>query len=90
MDYHAIANRLLAQEQPRSAEFKAGLAAILQNRVDSSLVTSPYPAGTAQDDAFYAGRLRGHNEFRNLLLEHGNDHDAAVAALARFADRRVA
>ncbi|MNR54952.1 hypothetical protein D3C85_1752330 [compost metagenome] len=52
----------------------------------------PHPAGTAEADAFFAGQLRGHNEFRNLLIEAHGDREAAIARLRHFAaeERRVA
>ncbi|UQY32628.1 hypothetical protein K8U54_12825 [Pseudomonas fulva] len=91
MNYSKIAALILDGEQKRSEPFHQGLAAVLQNRVDLTPVTSPYAQGTTDDDAFFAGRMRGHNEFCNLLKEVRGNHDKAVERLRTFADgRRVA
>ncbi|MBB4819266.1 hypothetical protein HNP29_002656 [Pseudomonas alcaligenes] len=93
MDYLKLAARLLEHEPKRSTPFHQGLAAVLQNRVDETLVTSPYASGTPEDDAFFAGRMRAHNEFRNLLIESNGDKPSAIARLQQLAgesDRRVA
>lgn len=83
MDYLKLAARLLEQDGPRSEAFHQGLAAVLKNRIDDTPAISPYPAGTVEDDAHFAGRTRGHNEFRNALIEaHGNRE----VAIARFAE----
>jgi hypothetical protein len=85
MDYKALTDKLLSAEQPHSGPFKEGMAAVLRNRVDDIPVTSPYPFGSTEDDAFFAGRMRAHNEFRNLLAEHNGDRDAAIAQLRNLA-----
>ncbi len=90
MDYTALIPRLLAGEPPRSVPFRDGMAAVLRNRVDGSLISSPYDPGTSEDDAFFAGRLRGHNEFRNLLIEFNGDRTAAIGRLQALALARVA
>jgi len=81
MNFENLSSHLLANEPPRSQPFIEGMAAVLRNRVDQTPVTSPYSAGTADDDAFFAGRMRGHNEFRNLLIEHHGDRQAVIAHL---------
>lgn len=92
MDFDTLAAQLLTHEPPRSTPFMEGLAAVLRNRVDETPVTSPYAAGSAEDDAFFAGRMRAHNEFRNLLVEHHGNRDAAIAHLRKLsaAARRAA
>jgi hypothetical protein len=92
MDYRNLAAKLLEHEPARSEPFHHGLAAVLQNRVDGSLVATPHATGTAEADAFFAGQMRGHNEFRNLLIEANGDREAAIARLRHFAaeERRVA
>lgn len=90
MDYLRLAGALLMGEPARSAPFHEGLAAVLQNRVEQTPVTSPYPEGSIENNAFFAGRMRAHNEFRNTLNECGGDYDAAVARLRRMAERRAA
>lgn len=90
MDFQILTLKLLEHEPPRSTAFVQGMAAVLRNRVDRTPVTSPFAAGTEGDDAFFAGRMRGHNEFRNLLQEHSGDHDAAVDRLRAIAAAEVA
>lgn len=93
MDYLKLAAKLLEHETKRSAPFHQGLAAVLQNRVDETPVTSPYAEGTVEDDAFFAGRMRAHTEFRNLLIENNGDKPTAIARLQQLvgeSDRRVA
>lgn len=85
MDYRKLTAKLLEHEPARSEPFLQGMAAVLQNRADQTPVTSPYATGSAEDDAFFAGRMRAHNEFRNLLLETNSDHDAAVARMHELA-----
>ncbi|HBO4355070.1 TPA: hypothetical protein L4U31_002827 [Pseudomonas aeruginosa] len=85
MDYLKLSKKLLEHEPAHSIPFIEGMAAILHNRVDRTPVTSPYAAGTAEDDAFFAGRMRAHNEFRNLLEECNGDHDAAIDRLRALA-----
>ncbi|HLD64426.1 MAG TPA: hypothetical protein VJA19_00135 [Pseudomonas sp.] len=85
MDYRTLAAKLLENDSQRSVAFHQGMAGVLQNRVDETPVNSPYAHGSAENDAFFAGRMRGHNEFRNLLTEcNGNRHDA-VARLQNLA-----
>ena len=90
MDYRKATEKLLEHDPKRSAPFLEGMAAVLQNRVDRTPVTSPYAVGSVEDDAFFAGRMRAHNEFRNLLQETNSDHDAAVARMRQLADLRGA
>ncbi|BBT16250.1 hypothetical protein WP8S17C03_22990 [Metapseudomonas otitidis] len=93
MDYLKLAAKLLEHDAARSTPFHEGLAAVLQNRVEGTLVTSPYASGSVEDDAFFAGRMRAHNEFRNLLIEHNGDRSSAIAKLQLLAGqhgRRVA
>lgn len=44
---------------PRSAEYKAGVLVLLDQRVGRGRLVCPYPAGTAQADAFHAGADEG-------------------------------
>lgn len=90
MDYRKVTEKLLEHDPKRSAPFLEGMAAVLQNRADRTPVTSPYAVGSVEDDAFFAGRMRAHNEFRNLLLEADSDHDAAVARMRQIANLRGA
>lgn len=90
MDYRKLTAKLLEHDAKRSAPFLEGMAAVLQNRVERTPVTSPYAVGSVEDDAFFAGRMRAHNEFRNLLLETNSNHEAAVARMRQLADLRGA
>jgi hypothetical protein len=49
---------------PRSAEYKAGVRAALEFRIEGAPIARPYPAGTAQDDAFDGGLAEGHAIWR--------------------------
>ncbi|MFI8609490.1 hypothetical protein ACIGFL_14385 [Pseudomonas sp. NPDC077649] len=92
MDYLKLAAALLKDEPPRSEPFRQGLAAVLRNRIDQTLVNSPYQPGSVEDDAFFAGRMRAHNEFRNALIEANGNRYQAILRLQRLAgeERRVA
>lgn len=92
MDYRKATEKLLEHDPKRSAPFLEGMAAVLQNRVDRTPVNSPYAVGSVEDDAFLAGRMRAHNEFRNLLIEANSDRAAAIARLQQLAgtERRAA
>lgn len=90
MDYRKLTSALLKHGPVRSEPFLQGMAAVLQNRVDGTLVTSPYSDGRPENDAFLAGRMRAHNEFRNLLLEANGNREAAIARMHDFAETRRA
>lgn len=79
MDYDKLATKLLGVEAPRSTPFLEGMAAVLRKRVDDTPATSPYAPGTAEDDAYFAGSTRGHNEIRNALAEANGDRNAVLA-----------
>lgn len=79
MDYDKLAYRLLGVETPRSTPFLQGMAAVLRKRVDDTPAASPYTPGTAEDDAFFAGSTRGHNEFRNALAGANGDRNEVLA-----------
>lgn len=49
---------------PRSVEYKAGVRAALQFRIDGTAITRPYPIGSAGDDAFDGGLAEGHALWR--------------------------
>lgn len=85
MDFNRLANALLKGEQKHSEPFMQGMTAVLRNRIDKTLVTSPYKAGTIEADAFEHGRLRGHNEFRNALIEADNNRFQAISRLQQLA-----
>ncbi len=57
-----------APRDPRSPEYKDGVLAALGYRLgESAHVRCPYPAGTAQADAFFAGTDEGHRLAREHL-----------------------
>lgn len=85
MDYQNLTAAMLMDEPKRSEPFYQGVAAILRNRVEQVPVTSPYAQGTVENDAFFAGRMRGHNEFRNLLIEMDSRRDAVIERLRNLA-----
>ncbi|WP_216673338.1 hypothetical protein [Paraburkholderia solitsugae] len=53
---------------PRSAEYKAGVRALLELRINGVKLPRPYATGTVQADAFYAGVGEGHDIWRALRV----------------------
>lgn len=49
---------------PRSDEYKAGVLAALNYRIDGVAIPRLFKPGTAQDDAYYAGISAGHSRWR--------------------------
>lgn len=49
---------------PRSDEYKQGVLAALSFRIGGQKIPHPYPMGTTQADAFYAGIDEGHRRWR--------------------------
>ena len=45
---------------PRSQEYKAGVKAVLDFRLNQVKIKNPYTVGTAQADAYFAGNEEGH------------------------------
>lgn len=85
MDYLKLTATLLDHEPKKSLQFHQGMAGVLQNRVDETPVNSPYADGSVENDAFFAGRMRGHTEFRNLLTECNGNRDEALIRLQNIA-----
>ncbi|MFS2007944.1 hypothetical protein ACEN9F_30490 [Duganella sp. CT11-25] len=54
---------------PRSAEYRAGARTALEFRIEGLPIRRPYRAGTAADDAFYAGIAEGHAIWRAAQAE---------------------
>lgn len=52
---------------PRSAEYKAGVRAALDFRINGVRIHRPYPAASAQDDAFDGGLAEGHAIWRAAM-----------------------
>lgn len=91
MNYQQLANKLLEHGDRRSEPFLQGLIAVLQNRIENVVKPNPYAPGSVEFDAFHAGNIRGHNEWRNALIEASSDRDTAIARLkALTLGRRVA
>jgi len=57
------------RRDPRSAEYKAGVMAVLEFRINKRKITSPYTPGTAQADAFAAGIEEGHSIWKGQESE---------------------
>jgi len=51
---------------PRSEEYKAGCRAVLEYRINGVKTGLPWPPGTAQADAWFAGADEAHRIWRNL------------------------
>jgi hypothetical protein len=49
---------------PRSDEYKAGCRDLLNYKIHGTPLTRPYPMGTAQADAYYAGTDEGHDVYK--------------------------
>lgn len=49
---------------PRSAAYKAGVRAHLARVIENKTIAVPYPSGTAERDAFYAGETEGQAIYR--------------------------
>lgn len=56
---------------PRSDEYKAGVRAALAFRFDGVRISRPYPAASAQDDAFDGGLVEGHAIWRKAQAVAG-------------------
>lgn len=92
MDYLKLVAVLLKDEPPHSTPFREGMAAVLRNRIDQAPVKSPSQPGTVEDDAFFSGRMRAHNEFRNAVIEAAGNREQAIVRLQQLAghERRIA
>ena len=55
-----LAAAFAGPRDPRSPEYRAGVRAVLEFRIDGKPIRRPYVPGTAQDDAFDAGQVEGH------------------------------
>lgn len=49
---------------PRSIEYREGCRALLNRRIHGDMMYCPYPAGSAQFDAWYAGVEEGWSLWR--------------------------
>jgi hypothetical protein len=88
MDYNAQAARILARGDARSEPYRRGLVRSLevchrkateQPPLPPLTQTLPYPLGSAEADAFFAGCERGHAEWnRRHAATQGNPAEAAT------------
>ena len=85
MDYEQLADAILENGDHHSAVFREGLIAVLKYRVEGCPVQTPYAAGTVEFDAFFAGKGRGYNEWRNALIEANSDRDQVITRLQQLA-----
>lgn len=56
---------------PRSDEYRAGVRAALEFRIEGLSIRRPHAAGTAQDDAFDGGLAEGHAIWRKAQAAAG-------------------
>lgn len=49
---------------PRSPEYKAGVRAVLEYRINGTRIRCSYPAASARSDAYHAGVTEGHAIWR--------------------------
>jgi transcriptional regulator with XRE-family HTH domain len=64
----AIADKVLAIGDKRSAAYRRGLIDVLAFRLDGMRIQCPYQPGTPEFDAYFAGNERGHFQWR-LMVE---------------------
>lgn len=90
MNYENLANKILECDYRRSSIYQEGMIAVLKQRIDGEPFLPPYAPGTVEFDAYFAGNSRGHNEWRNALIEAESNRDRAVSRLAELASERRA
>jgi len=56
---------------PRSAEYKAGTRAALENRIEQKDIVPQYQAGTSEADAYFAGIDEGRSIWRAAMAKIG-------------------
>ncbi|RJF96918.1 hypothetical protein D3870_21360 [Noviherbaspirillum cavernae] len=54
---------------PRSTEYKAGVRAALDYRLNGKKMLAPFRIGTTAADAYFAGTDEGHRIWRNLSTQ---------------------
>ena len=70
-----IAAAALATGTKRSAEYRAGLLALLKSKLRGDRPPCPYSEGTASFDAYFAGNRDGFDVYRAYLEQQGGRHD---------------
>lgn len=63
----AIADKVLAIGDKRSAAYRRGLIDVLAFRLDGTHIKCPYQPGSPEFDAYFAGNERGHFEWRLMV-----------------------
>ena len=76
---HLFSQAFDVPRDPRSDEYKAGVRAALQCRVDGKPITRPYPVGSAADDAFDGGLAEG-----QALWRRSQEAGAELEQTGRF------
>lgn len=84
MDYQKLTDKLLEHGDKRSAVYREGMIALLKRRIEGDPVVAPYAEGSLEFDAYFAGTHRGHNEWRNALLESENTQNGAIEYLEKL------
>ncbi len=70
----SIAAAALATGTKRSAEYRAGLLAVLKLKLRGERIHCPYQAGTASFDAYFAGNRHGFDVYRAHQEQQGVRH----------------
>ncbi|MBB3118373.1 hypothetical protein [Pseudoduganella violacea] len=67
--YELFSAAFSVPRDPRSPAYKQGVLAALKFRIEGRRILKPYEAGTAEDDAYYAGIAEGHAIWRRTQAE---------------------
>lgn len=84
MDYEKLADKLLEHGDKHSAVYREGMITYLKRRIEETPLLVPYAEGTLEFDAYYAGRQRGYQEWRNATLESENTLNGAIEYFERL------
>lgn len=90
MNYEELANKILEFGDRRSSVYREGMIAVIKRRIEDVPVPVPYVPGSLEFDAYFAGKDRGHHEWRNALIESDNNRDKAIKRLQILATGRAA
>lgn len=61
-----VAQAFSTQRDPRSPEYKAGVRAALNYRLNGKRISLPFRIGSAAADAYFSGTDEGHRIWRDL------------------------
>lgn len=64
-----IVDSILSLGSPRSAEYRRGMIDVLHYRLNGKRIECSYREGTPQCDAYFAGNCRGHEVWRDTVVE---------------------